>query len=217
MGVQKSAFITFEGGEGSGKSTQIKRLAKRLKDRGLPVVTTREPGGTPGAEEIRKLLVEGEPGRWLPITETLLIAAARADHVNRLIKPKLADGNIVLSDRFYDSSLAYQGTGLGLGVEKVLEIQKMAFGDFKPDLTLILDVPTELGLNRAVSREVANGSNEDRYEKMGDSFHDALHETYMDIARTEPERCRIIDASGTMDEIEDDIWHQVSTFLKLDS
>ena len=145
-------FITFEGGEGAGKSTQVKALAARLEALGLDVVTTREPGGSPGAEDIRKLLVEGEPGRWDVLSETLMIFAARADHAARTIKPALKRGATVICDRFSDSTYAYQGAGRGLPRETIRRIESIAIPDLKPGLTLILDLPVEEGLRRAAAK-----------------------------------------------------------------
>src|SRR6478735_11095945 len=143
-------FITLEGGEGTGKSTQIKRLAAALQAKGIAVLATREPGGSPGAEQIRKLMVEGEPGRWNAITETLLAYAARADHVARTIGPALTEGRWVICDRFSDSTFAYQGVGRGLDRETIRRIDSAVLDDFAPDLTLILDLDTKLGLTRAL-------------------------------------------------------------------
>ena len=142
-------FITLEGGEGTGKTTQAKRLAATLEKRGIETVVTREPGGSPGAEQIRRLLVEGEPGRWDPLTETLLLFAARADHIARTIKPALASGKWVISDRFTDSTYAYQGAGRGMDRETIRRIETISVADFRPNLTLILDLPAAIGLERA--------------------------------------------------------------------
>ncbi|MGB8601313.1 MAG: dTMP kinase, partial [Rhizomicrobium sp.] len=138
-------FITFEGGDGSGKTTQIKALAAALEARGIAVTLTREPGGSPGAEDIRTLLVTGTPGRWDPLSETLLLYAARHDHVVRVIKPALAEGKWVLCDRFSDSTYAYQGAGGGLNRETIRRIESVSIEDFKPELTLVLDLPVEIG------------------------------------------------------------------------
>jgi len=190
-------FITLEGGEGTGKSTQIRRLAAALEQRGITVVATREPGGSPGAEEIRKLMVTGEPGRWDVMTETLLAYAARADHVGRTIGPALLDGKWVVSDRFSDSTFVYQGVGRGLDRETIRRIDSAVLDDFKPDLTLVLDMDVAIGLERAKAR----GAGEDRFEKFGAEFHERLRQGFLDIARRFPERCRVIDASGSEDEV----------------
>jgi len=143
-------FITLEGGEGAGKSTQVKRLAASLVAKGIACITTREPGGSPGAEQIRKLLVEGEPGRWDAMTETLLVFAARADHIARTIKPALGQGKWVISDRFTDSTYAYQGVGRGLDRETIRRLDTVSTNGFKPELTLILDLPPETGPDRRI-------------------------------------------------------------------
>lgn len=199
-------FITLEGGEGTGKSTQIRRLAAALEQRGIKMLATREPGGSPGAEEIRKLMVEGEPGRWDAITETLLAYAARADHVARTIGPALRAGSWVISDRFSDSTFAYQGVGRGLERETIRRIDSAVLDDFAPDLTLVLDLDVTIGLKRAMSRSGA----ETRFEKFGPAFHEKLREAFLDIARRNPERCRVIDASGTEDAVAEAIFTAVS-------
>lgn len=199
-------FITLEGGEGTGKSTQVKRLAAALEARGIGVVTTREPGGSPGAEEIRKLMVEGEPGRWNPITETLLAYAARADHVARTIGPALTAGKWVISDRFSDSTFAYQGVGRGLDRETIRRIDSAVLDDFSPDLTLVLDLDVSIGLGRALARAGA----ENRFEKFGTDFHEKLRQAFLDIAKRFPERCKVIDASGDTDQVAEAIFTAVS-------
>ena len=199
-------FITLEGGEGTGKSTQIRRLAATLETKGFSVLCTREPGGSPGAEEIRKLMVEGEPGRWNAITETLLAYAARADHVARTIGPALQAGRWVISDRFNDSTFAYQGAGRGLARETIRRIDSAVLDDFSPDLTLILDLDVETGLRRALARSGA----ETRFEKFGLEFHERLRQAFLDIAKRSPERCRVIDASGSEDEVAEAIFAAVA-------
>lgn len=184
-------FITFEGGEGGGKSTHLRLLVERLRQEGHDVVATREPGGSPGAEDIRKLLVQGEPGRWDALTEALLHTAARRDHLRATVWPTLKSGRWVVSDRFADSTVAYQGVGHGLGIEQVAELQRIATGGFMPDLTIILDVPPEQGLKRAAGR----GGGEDRYERMDLGFHQRLRQAFLDIAAAEPARCVVIDAT----------------------
>lgn len=203
-------FITLEGGEGAGKSTQIKRLAARLQDCGIEVVLTREPGGTPGAEAIRGLLVSGDTGRWDAVTETLLHYAARREHVEKTVKPALQRGAWVISDRFADSTMAYQGYAGSVGRETVTALHRLVLGEFKPDLTLVLDLPVEIGLSRARSRMQGQAAAEDRYERMGTAFHEALRSAFHDIAAREPGRCRIIDASGDMDAVAAAIWKSVA-------
>ena len=184
-------FITFEGGEGGGKTTQIQYLGKALQDVGIDVVSTREPGGTLAAEEIRQLLVAGSPNRWLPKTELLLHCSARVEHINYVIEPALRSGRWVISDRFHDSTAAYQGYGLGLGLELVDTLHNLLHGNFRPDLTLILDAPIELGLQRTKRRK----GSDDRYEQMDITFHERLRSGFLDIAKKEPSRCVVIDAS----------------------
>lgn len=202
----KARFITLEGGEGTGKSTQLVLLIERLRAKGIDAVATREPGGSTGAEDIRALLVEGDPGRWTPMTEALLHGAARKDHVERLIRPALDQGQWVVSDRFADSTLAYQGHAQGLGADVISALQDIVIGDFKPDLTLILDLPVAVGLARAASR--ANG--EDRYERMGVEFHERLRRAFLEIAGGEPKRCIVIDADATPDAVAGAIWSAVA-------
>jgi len=194
-------FISLEGGEGAGKSTQARRLADALEALGLKTIVTREPGGSPGAEQIRKLIVEGEGGRWDPIAETLLIYAARADHVARLIGPALLRGEWVISDRFSDSTFAYQGGGRGVPRETIRRIDAAVLDDFKPDLTLILDLPVEVGLARAGARAKLTKSRETRFESLDREFHERMRQTFVEIARRHGDRCRLIDASGNQDEV----------------
>ena len=188
----EAKFITLEGGEGAGKSTQIALLAEALTAAGVSVRTTREPGGTPAAEQIRELLVTGAADRWDAMTEALLHFAARREHLRGVVRPSLEAGQWVLSDRFADSTMAYQGYGHGLGRPAIERLYALAVGDFAPDLTLILDVPVALGLERAQARR----DGEDRYEGMGAAFHQRLRQGFRDIAEREPGRCALIDASG---------------------
>jgi dTMP kinase len=196
--VTLGIFITFEGGEGAGKSTQIRRLAERLRAGGRDVVLTREPGGSPGAESIRELLLNGETDRWSPLTEALLMNAARRDHIERVIAPALARGTVVLCDRFADSTRAYQGAGGQVATAVIAQLEAAVVGDMRPDLTLIFDLPVAEGLRRALSR---NGG-EERFEAKGAAFHERLRAAYLEIARTEPERCVVIDATATLDAVE---------------
>jgi dTMP kinase len=194
-------FISFEGGEGSGKSTQIHHLAAWFREQGRDVVVTREPGGSPGAEEIRNLILTGDPGRWDAVTEALLMFASRRDHVERTIRPALAEGKVVLCDRFADSSVVYQGYGHGLGADYIRNLWKLAIGDFKPDLTVIFDLPLEVGLDRAGARFANVSAAEDRYERMGLAFHERIRDGYREIAATEKDRCVVIDASGDIESV----------------
>jgi len=206
-------FISFEGGEGSGKTTQIRRLESWFRQRGREVVVTREPGGSPGAEEIRNLLLTGDPGRWDAVTEALLMFASRRDHVERTIRPALAEGKVVLCDRFADSSVAYQGFGHGLGAEFIRNLWQIAIDGFKPDLTLIFDLPVEVGLERAGARFTNVSAAEDRFERMGTEFHQRLRNGFIEIARKNPERCEIVDANGDIDLVCERMISVVSTRL----
>jgi dTMP kinase len=190
-------FITFEGGEGAGKSTQVRLLADTLRQLGHKVIETREPGGSPGAEAIRELLVNGGTDRWSGTSESLLNYAARRDHIDRTIIPALEEGAWVICDRFADSTMAYQGYGHELGAEWVSDLHMLVLGDFKPDLTMVFDIAPELGLKRANSRS----DTENRYERMETSFHDRLRVGFLAIASNEPDRCVVLDASGTIDDI----------------
>jgi dTMP kinase len=190
-------FITLEGGEGAGKSTQIARLADWLRSSGRNVVTTREPGGSPGAEMIRKLLVEGPAERWDGTTEALLHFAARRDHLRSTVWPALESGAWVVSDRFADSTRAYQGWGHGLDLEALDRLYEVAVDGFRPDLTLILDLPVEAGLARAAARRGA----ETRYESLPRDFHERVRKGFLEIAKAEPRRCAIVDASNDIDTI----------------
>lgn len=201
--MAKGKFITFEGGEGVGKSTQVKILAEKLVTEHIDVVLTREPGGSPGAEEIRALLVKGNTDKWSPMTEALLHNAARAEHLSKTVEPALDAGKWVISDRYADSTLAYQGYGQGVDLQILLEMHKVGTGNFWPDLTIILDGHE---LNRANAREQANTDKEDRYERMGDEFHKKLQESFLDIAKNNPDRCVVISAKGTIEEVAERIW-----------
>ncbi len=190
-------FITFEGGEGAGKSTQIRMLTDYLTAENLRVTRTREPGGAPGAERIRDLLVEGDADRWEPYTETLLHYAARREHIYRTIRPALDRGDYVLCDRFADSTAAYQGQGQGVPAARIEALHRLVVEGLEPDLTLILDLPVEEGLRRAEAR----GESGMRYERMGLAFHTRLREAFLSIARANARRCVVIDASQTQDEV----------------
>jgi len=205
-------FITFEGGEGAGKSTHVRLLAEALRATGLVVVETREPGGSPGAEQIRELLVHGEVARWDAMTESLLHFAARRDHVARVIAPALAAGDWVLCDRFADSTMAYQGYGHRLGREAIEQLYALTVGDLAPDLTLILDLPVDLGLSRAEDR---NGGGT-RYERMDPTFHDRLRTGFLAIAERDPGRCQVIDASPSIEAVQQAVKAAVAARLDLD-
>lgn len=198
-------FITFEGGEGAGKSTQLKRLAARLQAQGREVVATREPGGSAGAEAIRELVLKGAADRWSPVTETLLMYAARRDHVERVIRPALARGAWVVCDRFADSTRAYQGAAGGTDPALIAALERFILEGTRPDVTLIFDLPVALGLERAHARAGA----EMRFESKGHAFHERLREGFLAIARAEPQRCVVIDAAGSPDEVEAKVWNGV--------
>ncbi len=204
-------FITFEGGEGSGKSTQIKRLAARLKEQGREVLVTREPGGTPEAEAVRALLVSGDVARWTAKSEALLNYAAREQHLEQVIRPALARGTVVLCDRFMDSTRAYQGYAGGCNQSFIDALESAIVGETRPTLTLIFDIDPAVGLARA--RERGDAVAEDRYERKGLAFHTRLREGFLDILRRNPERCRLIEASQDVDAVADDVWTIVSGVL----
>jgi len=190
--VARGRFITIEGGEGAGKTTQAVLLVAALARAGIAARATREPGGSAGAEAIRRLLLEGEGERWDAVGEALLLVAARRDHVTRLIEPALAHGMWVVSDRFADSTLAYQGYGRDLALDDLAALHRFALGAFVPDLTLILDLPVEIGLARAAARPAAA----DRFERLDHAFHERLREGFRRIAAEESARCVLIDATS---------------------
>jgi dTMP kinase len=215
-------FITFEGGEGAGKSTQVRRLAETLKASGISAVATREPGGSPGAESIRKLLVGGDTNKWNPETETLLLFAARADHVARTIRPALDAGKWVICDRFTDSTYAYQGAGRGVDFSFIQSLENLVLGGFHPDLTFILDVEPEAGLSRTSGRHATQQISlpsfdaakarrkEARFEGFGKAFHETLRTAFRNIAARSPGRCVLLDASESEDAVAATVWRAVS-------
>ena len=189
-------FISLEGGEGVGKSTQVAALATALGERGIDVLVTREPGGSEGAEAIRDLLLQGDERRWSLPAEALLFAAARADHVEKSIRPALEQGRWVLSDRFVDSSFAYQGGAGGLGIDRIRELHNFATGGFFPDRTLVLSL--------AEGHERAKARDRDEVDRIGgrpDDFHQRVELAFRTVAAEEPERVRLIDASGSPEEV----------------
>jgi dTMP kinase len=200
-------FITLEGGEGSGKSTHAKLLAERLAGLGRDVVVTREPGGAPEAEAIRKLLLGGEPERWSPLAEALLNYAARDNHLAMTIRPALARGAVVLCDRFMDSTTAYQGHAGGVDLEFIRSLERAVVGESRPQLTLVFDVDPELGLERARQRDPGHA---DRFERMGLEFHQRLRAGFLEIARAEPGRCVLVDASRDKDDVARAAWDAVA-------
>ena len=202
-GGRPGLFLTFEGGEGAGKSTQVARLAATLRARtGRPVVVTREPGGSAYAEEIRAALLAGAAKPYGPFAEALLFSAARLDHLDRLIRPALRRGEIVLCDRFIDSTRAYQGAAGGLDPAVIAALERVVVGPTRPDLTLILDLPPEAGLARAAGRGAGTGQGADRFEAESLDFHARLRDAFLAIARAEPERCAVIDAGRDPDSVE---------------
>ncbi|WP_269513657.1 dTMP kinase [Brevundimonas subvibrioides] len=196
--MSRGRFITFEGGEGTGKSTQVARLVDRLRAQGHEVLRTREPGGSHGGEAIRELVVRGSADRWSARTELLLMFAARSDHLEQTILPALEAGHWVVCDRFADSSRAYQGLAGGAETAFVEALDRYVVGRDQPDLTLVLDLPAEVGLERALAR--AQGDT--RFESKGIAFHQALRQAFQSIVETHPERCRLIDATGSIDAVE---------------
>jgi dTMP kinase len=209
--ARRGRFVTFEGGEGAGKSTQIARLAERLEAEGIRVVRTREPGGTPGAEAVRRILLSGGARRFGPGSEALLFAAARADHVATLIAPALGRGTWVLCDRFTDSTRVYQGTA-GVGRELLAALEKVALGELAPDLTLVLDVPPKVGLARVAAR---SAEAPDRFEGDPLEEHEARRRAFLAIARAEPARCVVVDAAGEAEAVAAAVWQAVRERLGL--
>lgn len=208
--MKQGLFITLEGGEGGGKSTQCRILKMRLEEAGHDVVVTREPGGTPEAEKIRNLLVDRGGGDWSPQAETMLFFAARAMHVRDLIGPALQAGKTVLCDRFTDSTRAYQGAAGGVPADAIEQLKQIAIGGLEPDITFILDVPADVGLSRSTRRIAKSGSSEDRFEGMEFGFHQRLRDGYLAIAAANPARCRVIDATQSIDDVAQAIWKAVT-------
>jgi len=209
-------FITFEGGEGGGKTTQSRRLKAELEAMGREVILTREPGGTPEAEKIRDLLVQRDGGNWTPLAECLLFFTARQMHVETLIKPALAEGKIVICDRFTDSTIAYQGYGHGFDIPTIHQIEKIALGNFKPDITFILDLPVNDGLTRSIKQKnnaAGKENTEDRFEKLKTDFHEKLRQGFLDIAQKNKNRCVVIDATHSVNDIYNLIWTHIKNAL----
>jgi len=204
-------LIVLEGVDGAGKGVQSRMLLSAMKSASLDVILTREPGGSPGAEEIRRLIVEGEPNRWDDMTELLLIYAARRSHVMDTIKPALKQGTWVISDRFADSSRAFQGVAGNLGIDVVDRIHEEALGDFNPELTLILDLDPEISLSRADAR----GGAEDRFEQKGIEYQARVREGFRQLAEMTPQSRKLIDASGTMDEVSQKVLDCINAHFNL--
>jgi dTMP kinase len=203
--ARRGRFITLEGGEGAGKSTQAKLLAEKLSTLGLSVVVTREPGGSPGAEALRDIILSGKAEPFGPAGEAILFSAARIDHIDRLIAPALGRGAWVISDRFADSTRAYQGAAGKLDPALIASLERVAVGDVRPDLALILDLAVDKGLARAAARRGEKGAM-DRFEREGAAFHETLRRAFLDIARAEPIRCAIIDADNPPQDVAQAIW-----------
>ncbi len=209
----RGAFVTVEGGEGGGKSTQTRALVARLEAAGVSAEASREPGGSPAAEDIRAALLAGAFERLGPKIEALLFAAARIDHLDAKIKPALAAGTWIVCDRFHDSTRAYQGAHGGADMRFLRRLERVTLAGTQPDLTLILDLPAEVGLARAERRRGADVV--DRFEKQSLTFHQHLRDAFLAIAAEEPERCVIVDASQTRDDVEQAIWDAVTHRLAL--
>lgn len=200
--MQRGRFITFEGGEGTGKSTQARKLAERLEAAGIPVIVTREPGGTALGEDIRALILKDRPQD--PLTELLLFAAARAEHMTAVIRPALDDGTWVISDRFIDSTRVYQGKLYAIETELIASLERFTVGHEVPNLTLILDLPPEAGLERAASRGTLS-----RYDAARIETHETLREGFLEIATAEPDRCVLIDGNLPVESVATAVWQAV--------
>lgn len=209
---KRGLFITFEGGEGAGKSTQIRMLAEQLRERGLEVIITREPGGSTGAEAVRHVLLSGAAESFGVRMEAILFAAARNDHVEEVIRPALEKGTVVLCDRFLDSSRVYQGTTGNLEPDFIETLQRIAVNGFMPDVTLIFDIPAAAGLARARKR-ADEGAVPDRFEKEELETHEKRREAYLDIALADPRRCRVINADQPLKQVAEDVWAMVEPLL----
>ncbi|NOQ52580.1 MAG: dTMP kinase [Desulfuromonadaceae bacterium] len=211
-------FITFEGIEGSGKTTQIRFLAKHLQQQGIEVLRTREPGGCPIADQIRGILLNPANAAMIPQTELLLYAAARAQHIEEIVQPALQSGRMVLCDRFTDATLAYQGAGRGLDPALIKRLNLLTAGGCHPDLTLLLDLPVEIGISRATHREEAQqDSSEGRFEREQLEFHQRIRRAYLSMAAAEPQRIRVIDAEQTPQQIAQQVAAIIDPFLPADS
>jgi dTMP kinase len=209
--MMKNKMIVIDGVDGSGKGVQTRRLHQAIVRAGHQAILTREPGGSPAAEDIRQLLVEGEPQKWDSMTELLLMYAARRAHLNDTIYPALKSGKWVISDRFADSSRAFQGIAGELGLETVEQIHRLVVGEFEPDLVLILDIPETVALKRAISR----GGREDRFEKKGEHYQSRVRQAFLQIAANDAKQYQVIDADRAMDEVSQDIFDTVSLRFQL--
>ncbi len=211
--MKRGLFITLEGIDGTGKSTQLRRLVRHMNKRGFPVRVTREPGGTKVGEQIRKILLASATTRLAPLAELALMYAARAQHLQEVIRPALQKGEIVVSDRYNDASLAYQGYGRELGVETVRAFDRAICGRTQPDLTIVLDLDPRLSLARAQSRQSRRKSKQGRFESQGVNFHERVRKGYLAIARMEPKRVKVVQADGSLAEIQAEIRKVVDAFL----
>jgi dTMP kinase len=210
--IQHGKFITFEGGEGSGKSTQIERLAYRLRSFGVSVVVTREPGGSPFAEKLRDIILATETPEHSALSEAMVFSAARADHLDQLIRPALQDGKWVLCDRFADSTRAYQGYAGALSLEVIQTLEDIVVADTQPDMTIVMDVDVDIGLARAGNRHLERGlapQDRDRFESRSETFHVRLRRAFLDIAKNNPHRCVVVDGGRDPDAVAEDIWQTV--------
>ncbi len=207
----RGRFITFEGGEGTGKSVQVRRLVSRLRELGLGVVATREPGGSPGAEALREVILTGGAARFGAAGEALLFSAARIDHIDATIAPALRRGDWVISDRFFDSTRAYQGVAGDLDPALLASLERVAVGPCRPDLTFMLDLPASVGMARATLRRGAAPA--DRFERESLAYHETLRRAFLAIAETEPWRCVVIDGRPSEEVVADAIWRVVEARL----
>jgi dTMP kinase len=214
LSPERGRLITFEGGEGAGKSTQLRRLSERLALSGVNAVATREPGGSPRAERLRDILLSGQAKDLGPLAEAILFTAARIDHIDSLIEPALTRGDWVLSDRFSDSTRAYQGARGGVDSRLILLLERAALKTLRPDLTIILDLPAEEGLKRAHARQNAGGL--DRFESEDLSFHEELRRAFLEIAAAEPDRCCVVNALDSEDEVAEAVWRIVEARFRAD-
>lgn len=208
--MNNGLFITLEGGEGAGKSTQAAFLKEYFEKKGQAVLLTREPGGTVEAEKIRNLIVDRNGGAWDAFEETLLLFTARYNHLTQKIKPALAKNMIVICDRFTDSTIAYQGYGHGLSLDKISDIQKLTIGDFAPTLTFLFDLSPEIGLQRSHQRMAHTGATEDRFEKLNIEFHNRLRAGFLNMAEAEPNRFSIINAAQSIEVIQTTLLAELS-------
>ncbi len=206
-------FITFEGGDGSGKSTQVDILCNYFINLGIDVVKTREPGGTPSAEILRDLLTKGDIKKWTPMSEALLMWASRFEHLTNFIRPALNSKKVVICDRFYDSTYAYQGVAHGLGLSNMIELKKLIIGDIEPTITFILDIDPEIGLKRTSNR----GDKENRFENYDLDFHNKIRQAFLKIADSEKERCIIINAELSEKEISKIIKNRIDKIININN